>query len=178
MDEDLVLPVGRKRSSLSGLCCLTTALIVFTCSLIYASIYIYRYYIIPQVAHNYMSGIKPETHCTIFGCPRWKISIVKQPWRFLWSWLLNGGPVSYADKGSKMAVITVLRPKIAYDHFLQFSEIQHDHRTECLQLRPTFTDRPKKKLTWNQRDMALKHKTAVLKLLSLLFHRFHFFKHP
>ncbi|XP_067306310.1 integral membrane protein 2Ca [Pseudorasbora parva] len=49
VEEELVLPVGRKRSSLSGLCCLTTALIVFTCSLIYASIYIYRYYIIPQV---------------------------------------------------------------------------------------------------------------------------------
>ncbi|XP_037386985.1 integral membrane protein 2Ca [Pygocentrus nattereri] len=39
---------GQSRSSLSGLCCLTTALIVFTCSLIYASVYIYRYYIIPQ----------------------------------------------------------------------------------------------------------------------------------
>ncbi|KAG9278892.1 integral membrane protein 2C-like, partial [Astyanax mexicanus] len=39
---------GQTRSSLSGLCCLTTALIVFTCSLIYASVYIYRYYIIPQ----------------------------------------------------------------------------------------------------------------------------------
>ncbi|XP_072524847.1 integral membrane protein 2C-like [Salminus brasiliensis] len=39
---------GQTRSSLSGLCCLTTALIVFTCSLVYASVYIYRYYIIPQ----------------------------------------------------------------------------------------------------------------------------------
>ncbi|XP_030633209.1 integral membrane protein 2Ca isoform X2 [Chanos chanos] len=47
--EELILPVGPKRSSLSGLCCLTTALVVFTCTLIYASIYIYRYYIIPQV---------------------------------------------------------------------------------------------------------------------------------
>uniref|UniRef100_A0A673LQ11 Integral membrane protein 2 n=1 Tax=Sinocyclocheilus rhinocerous TaxID=307959 RepID=A0A673LQ11_9TELE len=60
VDEELVLPVGRKRSSLSGLCCLTTALIVFTCSLIYASIYIYRYYIIPQVAPD-----QSRFHCRV-----------------------------------------------------------------------------------------------------------------
>ncbi|KAF5889167.1 integral membrane protein 2C-like, partial [Clarias magur] len=38
-----------RRSSLTGLCCLLIALIISTCSLVYASIYIYRYYIIPQV---------------------------------------------------------------------------------------------------------------------------------
>ncbi|XP_062843662.1 integral membrane protein 2C-like [Trichomycterus rosablanca] len=38
-----------RRSSLSGLCCLITALILCTCSLIYASVYIYHYYIIQQV---------------------------------------------------------------------------------------------------------------------------------
>ncbi|TSK13574.1 Integral membrane protein 2C [Bagarius yarrelli] len=38
-----------QRSSRSGLCCLLIALIISTCSLVYASIYIYRYYMIPQV---------------------------------------------------------------------------------------------------------------------------------
>ncbi|XP_058228746.1 integral membrane protein 2C-like [Hemibagrus wyckioides] len=37
-----------RRSSLSGLCCLLIALIISTCSLVYASVYIYRYYIVPQ----------------------------------------------------------------------------------------------------------------------------------
>ncbi len=32
--------------------------------------------------------------------------------------------------------------KITYDNFLTVSEIQHDHRTVCLLLRPTFTDQP------------------------------------
>ncbi len=55
----------------------------------------------------------------------------------------NWTNVSYSERGSKMAVVTVLRPKIAYDHFLTVSEIQHDHhRTVCLLLRSTFTDQP------------------------------------
>ncbi|KAF7692258.1 integral membrane protein 2C-like [Silurus meridionalis] len=39
-------------SSLSGLCCLLIALIISSCSLVYASIYIYRYYIIPQAGES------------------------------------------------------------------------------------------------------------------------------
>ncbi len=27
------------------------------------------------------TALKPETHCTIFGCPRRKIGIVKQSWQ-------------------------------------------------------------------------------------------------
>ncbi len=78
---------------------------------------------------NWFKQLKPETHCMIFGCPRWKIGIVKQSWWFLWSWLLNGGPMSYSERGSKMAVVTVLWPKIAYDSFLKVLEIQHDHHS-------------------------------------------------
>ncbi|XP_063060832.1 integral membrane protein 2C-like [Engraulis encrasicolus] len=37
-----------KRSSVASLCCLTFALLVFTCSLLYACVYIYTHYIIPQ----------------------------------------------------------------------------------------------------------------------------------
>ncbi len=55
--------------------------------------------------------------------------------------------MSYSKRGSKMAIVTVLRPKIAYD--ISVSEIQHDHRTVCLLLRPTFTDQPIKKLKKN-----------------------------
>ncbi|XP_026885639.1 integral membrane protein 2Ca [Electrophorus electricus] len=57
--EELILRGGRSRSSLSGLCCLTTALIICTCSLIYASIYIYRYYITPQAPDQ------SEFHCHV-----------------------------------------------------------------------------------------------------------------
>ncbi len=98
---------------------------------------------------------------TIFGCPRWNFGIVKQLWWFLRLWLLNGRTLSYSERGSKTAFVTVLRLKIACDHFLTVSWIQHVHRTVCLLLRPTFTDQPIKC------DMALKHKTAYLKLLCI-----------
>ncbi len=42
--------------------------------------------------------------------------------------------MSYSESGSKMAVVTVLRPKIAYYSFLKVLEIQHDHHTVCLLL--------------------------------------------
>ncbi len=64
--------------------------------------------------------------------------------------------------------------KITYDNFLKVSEIQHDLRTVCLLLRPTFTDQPIKMryeiyVTWCKN----------IKLLTLssnlfLFHCFHF----
>lgn len=60
----------------------------------------------------------------------------------LWLWLLNGGPTLFSDRSLKMATITVLRPKIACDNFLTESEIQHDHLTVCLLLRPMSTDKP------------------------------------
>ncbi len=41
----------------------------------------------------------------------------------------NHSPVSYSERGSKTAIVTVSWPKIAYDNFLTVSEIQHDHRT-------------------------------------------------
>jgi len=61
--------------------------------------------------------------------------------------------MSYSERGLKMDVFSVLRQKIAYDHFLAVSEIQHDHLTVCLLLRPTSTDQPLKmryeiKETW------------------------------
>ncbi len=98
------------------------------------------------------SSVKPETHCTIFGCPRRKIGIVKQSWTFLWSWLLIGALMSFSERGSKMAVVTVFRPKKAYDttwssHSV-FAGMIHVYW-------PT-----NKNATWNQRNMALKHKTA------------------
>ncbi len=48
----------------------------------------------------------------------------------------------YSERGSKMAVATVLQPKIACDNFLTVSEIQHDHRTLCLLLQPMFSVQP------------------------------------
>lgn len=46
--EQQVSPI-MKKSSVATLCCLTFALLVFTFSLIYACVYIYMHYIIPQV---------------------------------------------------------------------------------------------------------------------------------
>ncbi|XP_065136592.1 integral membrane protein 2Ca isoform X1 [Paramisgurnus dabryanus] len=83
VEEELVLPVGRKRSSLSGLCCLTTALIVFTCSLIYASIYIYRYYIIPQGLTAYHDIALNKCYVTELN------TTVVMPPRNLWELLIN-----------------------------------------------------------------------------------------
>ncbi|KAL2096246.1 hypothetical protein ACEWY4_008394 [Coilia grayii] len=48
-----------KRSSVATLCCLTFALLVFTCSLLYACVYIYTHYIIPQVPSQ------SEFHCSV-----------------------------------------------------------------------------------------------------------------
>ncbi len=52
--------------------------------------------------------------------------------RFLWSWLLIGGPVLYSERGSKTAVVMVLWPKITYYNFAIVPEIQHDHCTVCV----------------------------------------------
>ncbi|XP_029930942.1 integral membrane protein 2Cb [Myripristis murdjan] len=46
--EELVLPLRSKKSFLNGLCCLTFGLVVFMSGLVLASIYVYRYYFIPQ----------------------------------------------------------------------------------------------------------------------------------
>ncbi|KAK2895264.1 integral membrane protein 2Cb [Channa argus] len=46
--EQLVLPVRTKKPFPTGLCCLTFGLVVFMSGLVLASIYIYRYYFIPQ----------------------------------------------------------------------------------------------------------------------------------
>ncbi|KPP62414.1 hypothetical protein Z043_119406 [Scleropages formosus] len=51
-DEELVLPLRPKKSPLNGLCCLTFGLVVFTSSLVLASIYLYRYYFIPQISEE------------------------------------------------------------------------------------------------------------------------------
>uniref|UniRef100_A0A8K9WU20 Integral membrane protein 2 n=1 Tax=Oncorhynchus mykiss TaxID=8022 RepID=A0A8K9WU20_ONCMY len=47
-EEELVLPLRSGRSPLNGLCCLTFGLVVFMSGLVLASIYVYRYYFIPQ----------------------------------------------------------------------------------------------------------------------------------
>ncbi|XP_023700463.1 integral membrane protein 2Ca [Paramormyrops kingsleyae] len=48
-EEDLAPPLRPKKNPLNGLCCLTFGLVVFMTSLVLASIYIYRYYFIPQI---------------------------------------------------------------------------------------------------------------------------------
>ncbi|KAM9452155.1 integral membrane protein 2C-like [Salvelinus alpinus] len=48
-EEELVLPLRSGRSPLNGLCCLTFGLVVFMSGLVLASIYVYRYYFIPQI---------------------------------------------------------------------------------------------------------------------------------
>lgn len=46
----LVLPVRHKKPFPTGLCCLTFGLVVFMSGLVVSSIYVYRYYFIPQVS--------------------------------------------------------------------------------------------------------------------------------
>ncbi|KAJ8367925.1 hypothetical protein SKAU_G00079530 [Synaphobranchus kaupii] len=48
-EEELVLPLHPKKSPMNGLCCLTFGLVVFMSGLVLASIYVYRYYFIPQI---------------------------------------------------------------------------------------------------------------------------------
>ncbi|KAJ8280388.1 hypothetical protein GJAV_G00053920 [Gymnothorax javanicus] len=48
-EEELVLPLHPKKSPINGLCCLTFGLVVFMSGLVLASIYVYRYYFIPQI---------------------------------------------------------------------------------------------------------------------------------
>ena len=48
--EQLVLPVSPKKPFPTGLCCLTFGLVVFLSGLMMASVYVYRYYFIPQVS--------------------------------------------------------------------------------------------------------------------------------
>lgn len=50
--EELVLPLRPKQSHLNGLCCLTFGLVVFMSGLVLASIYVYRYYFIPQIPED------------------------------------------------------------------------------------------------------------------------------
>ncbi len=104
--------------------------------------------------------LKPQTHYTIFGCPRWKIDIGKQSWRFLWPWLLIGALMSHSERGSKTAVVVFLRSKIAYytawsSHSVFVTGIHVYWPTN-------------KNVTWNQRHITLKHKTAYLLSLPLL----------
>lgn len=50
LQEQLVLPVTSKKPFPTVLCCLTFGLVVFMSGLVLASIYVYRYYFIPQVS--------------------------------------------------------------------------------------------------------------------------------
>lgn len=50
LQEQLVLPVSPKKPFPTGLCCLTVGLVIFMSGLVMASIYVYRYYYIPQVS--------------------------------------------------------------------------------------------------------------------------------
>ncbi len=77
----------------------------------------------PYIPYITQYFLMPNIHCTISGCPGQKMTTVKQLWRFFWSWLLNCGPMSDCERGSKMAVVTVLRPEIVCDNFLAVSEI-------------------------------------------------------
>ncbi len=49
---------------------------------------------------------------------------------------------SHSKRDSKMAIVKILQPKVAYVNFLNMSEIQRDYRTVCLLLRPTSTGQP------------------------------------
>ncbi len=51
--------------------------------------------------------LMPGIYTAILGCLRWKIWM----WRYLWSWLQNGGPTSLCERGSKTAVIMVFWQK-------------------------------------------------------------------
>lgn len=47
-------------------------------------------------AECFMAGI----HGAIFGRPRWTMTNVKEMWRYLWSWLQNGGALEEKFKDS------------------------------------------------------------------------------
>lgn len=49
------LPVRTKKPFPTGLCCLTFGLVIFMSGLVLASIYVYRYYFIPQVCSLHLS---------------------------------------------------------------------------------------------------------------------------
>lgn len=74
-------------------------------------------------------GLKSGIHCTIFGCPRLNISIVKESSR-LWSWFFIG-PMSYSERGSKTAVFPVLHPKIAYSCNKSWASYTATWKSEC-----------------------------------------------
>ncbi len=95
-------------------------------------------------------------HCTIFGCPRWKIVIVHQSWWFLWSWLLIGYSVSYSEKK---------RWLFSWSCDQRYDTAWSSHRVFAATIHIYW--RTNENAIWNQRDMALKHKTTYLKLLSL-----------
>ncbi len=101
-----------------------------------------------------LDAFKPETHCMISGCPRWKIVIVKSIVVISVTVALNRWScvVQWEREVQRQAVVTVLRPKIAYDtvwtsHSV-FAATTHVYW-------PTNKNR-----ALNQRDMVLKHKTG------------------
>ncbi len=118
--------------------------------------------------------LESETHCTIFGCPRRKIGIMKQSWRFLWSWLLIGGPMSYSDRfkdGRCHSIVTK-------DSLRKFSDSVRNTAwsSHSVFAATSHVNWPaNKNAMWSQHDMALKHKIAYFKLLSLPLCCFHFF---
>uniref|UniRef100_A0A671Z0J0 Integral membrane protein 2 n=1 Tax=Sparus aurata TaxID=8175 RepID=A0A671Z0J0_SPAAU len=54
------LPVRTKKPFPTGLCCLTFGLVIFMSGLVLASIYVYRYYFIPQIPEDSLF------HCRVF----------------------------------------------------------------------------------------------------------------
>ncbi len=80
--------------------------------------------------------------------------------QFLWPWLLIGVSMSYSERGSKMAVDTVLQPKMII--FWQFQKSNSVFAVTTHVYWPA-----NKNMTWKQHNMELKHKTAYLKLVYL-----------
>lgn len=42
-----------------------------------------------------LAYLMPDIHSAIFGCRRPKMTVVKESWQYLWSWLQNGVPTAH-----------------------------------------------------------------------------------
>ncbi|KAF3858241.1 hypothetical protein F7725_011442 [Dissostichus mawsoni] len=66
----LILPVGPRKTFPTGLCCLTFGLVVFMSGLMLASIYMYRYYFIPQIPEDSLFHCRVVYEDSVFAPTR------------------------------------------------------------------------------------------------------------
>lgn len=83
-----------------------------------------------------------DTLCD-FGLPQMKnVTNVDETWRYRRSVSASKRRSNITESGSKMAVVTALWPALAWDKIGTVWEIEDDHLTAWLLLRPTSTNQP------------------------------------